>query len=71
MLANVLSWSSFALLENAPHFSIKDCKRTPKETVCKFIKLRGVLNDDSSNCNAIPRYRQVACSVHGLQWTLT
>ena len=56
MLANVLSWSTFALLENAPHFSIKDCKRTPKEIVCKFIKIWGVLNDDSSNCNAIPRY---------------
>ena len=55
-LANVLSWSTIALLENAPHFSIKDYKRTPKETVCKFIKLWGVLNDGSSNCNAILRY---------------
>ena len=55
LLGNVLSWSTFALLENAPHFSIKDCKRTPTETVCKFIELCGVLNDDSSNCN-IPRY---------------
>ena len=55
-LANVLSWSTIALLENAPHFSIKDYKRTPKETVRKFIKLWGVLNDGSSNCNAILRY---------------
>ena len=55
LLGNVLSWSTFALVENAPHFSIKDCKRTPTETVCKFIELWGVLNDDSSNCN-IPRY---------------
>ena len=55
-LDNVLSWSTIALLENAPHFSIKDCKRTPKETVRKFIKLWGVFNDGSSNCNAILRY---------------
>ena len=56
VLDNVLSWSTFALLENAPHFSIKDYKRTPKETVCKLTKLWGVLYDGSSNCNAIPRY---------------
>ena len=55
-LANVLSWSTIVLLENASHFSIKDYKRTPKETVCKFIKLWGVLYDGSSNCNAILRY---------------
>ena len=55
-LANVLSWSTFALLENAPHFSIKDYKGTPKETVCKLTKLWGVLYDGSSNCNAILRY---------------
>ena len=56
VLDNVLSWSTFALLENAPHFSIKDYKRTPKETVCKLTKLWGVLYDGSSNCNAILRY---------------
>ena len=56
MLANVLSWSTFALLENAPHFSIKDYKGTPKETVCKLTKLWGVLYDGSSNCNTILRY---------------
>ena len=55
-LANVLSWSTFALLENAPHFSIKDYKGTPKETVCKLTKLWGVLYDGSSNCNTILRY---------------
>ena len=55
-LANVLSWSTIVLLENASHFSIKDYKRTPKETVCKFIKLWGVLYDGSSNCSAILRY---------------
>ena len=55
-LANVLSWSTIALLENAPHFSIKDYKRTPKKTVCKLTKLWGVLYNGSFICNAIVRY---------------
>ena len=56
VLDNVLSWSTFALLENAPHFSIKDYKRTPKKTVCKLTKLWGVLYNGSFICNAIVRY---------------
>ena len=55
-LANVLSWSTIALLENAPHFSIKDYKRTPKKTVCKLTKLWGILYNGSFICNAIVRY---------------